>query len=235
VKGPSPRRLWKYLARCLRLQSYLESPGDGRTAPQIPAAALLWALLLGRLLREYSFHAVEALVHSSARRTLQVASAFGDDALGYFTERLPAAPTRAALATALRQAKRHKAFDHSLLIGLAVDGTTVGRGQKSLCKLCRPHRNNAGQITGYRHHLALVSVVGTGLTLPCDVEPYGPGESEYAAGQILLRRVVGSLGPRFADYAVVDGEFATAPFLHAVGDLHLRVVARLKGKLPELF
>jgi hypothetical protein len=34
---------------------------------------------------------------------------------------------------------------------------------------------------------------------------------------------------------VVDGEFATAPFLHAVGDLHLRLVARLKGHLPELF
>ena len=50
-----------------------------------------------------------------------------------------------------------------------------------------------------------------------------------------LRRAVGALGPRFADYVVVDGGFATAPFLHAVGDLHLRVVARLKGNLPELF
>jgi len=70
VKGPSPQRLWKYIVRCLRLQSYLESPGDGRTAPQIPAGVLLWALLLGRLLREYSFYAVEALAHSSARRAL---------------------------------------------------------------------------------------------------------------------------------------------------------------------
>jgi hypothetical protein len=42
-------------------------------------------------------------------------------------------------------------------------------------------------------------------------------------------------GPCFADYAAVDGEFVTAPLLHAVGDLHLRVVARLKGNLPELF
>lgn len=235
MKAPTPRRLWKYVTQCLRLESYLDSPGDGRTAPQIPARALLWALLVGRFLRECAFHAVEALVRSSARWALQVETSFGDDALGYFTERLRASATRAALVLALRQAKRHKAFDDTRFIGLAVDGTTVGRCQTRGCRLCRPHRNKAGQITCYRHHLVMISVVGTGLTLPFDVEPYGPGDSEYAAGQRVVRRAVGLLGVRFADYVVVDGEFATAPFLHAVGDLHLRVVARLKGNLPELY
>ena len=81
----------------------------------------------------------------------------------------------------------------------------------------------------------LISVAGTGLSLPLDVEPYGPGDSEYAAGQRLLRRAVNALGPRFADYVVVGGELATAPFLHAVGALGLKVVARLKGNLPELY
>jgi len=38
----------------------------------------------------------------------------------------------------------------------------------------------------------MISVVGTGLSLPFDGEPYGPGDSEYAAGQRLLRRVVGA-------------------------------------------
>jgi len=33
---------------------------------------------------------------------------------------------------------------------------------------------------------------------------------------------------------VVDGEFATAPFLHTAGELGLRVVARLKDNLPQL-
>jgi hypothetical protein len=80
----------------------------------------------------------------------------------------------------------------------------------------------------------LVSVAGTGLSLPVDVEPYGPGDSGYAAGQRLRRRAVRTLGPRFADYAVVDGEFATAPFLHVGGDLGLKVVSRLKGNLHEL-
>jgi hypothetical protein len=49
-----------------------------------------------------------------------------------------------------------------------------------------------------------------------------------------LRRVIAGLGKRFAQYVVVDGEFATAPFLHTAGDLGLWVVARLKDNLPEL-
>lgn len=81
----------------------------------------------------------------------------------------------------------------------------------------------------------MVSVVGTGLVLPIDVEPYKPGDSEYGAGQRLLRRAVRAVGRRFADYVVADGEFATAPFVHVAGDLGLHGVARRKGNLPELF
>jgi Transposase DDE domain len=235
VKGPTPACLRRYAAKCLGLKSYLGSPGDGRWQPRIPAAVLLWALLVGRLLRCSSFAGVEALVRSSARRALPVSRRFGDDALGYFTERLDPAVTRAAAATAVRQAKRNKAFDNCRFIGLAIDGTGAGRSRKGRCALCRPHRNPQKEIAGYQHQLVLISVVGTGLSLPFDVEPYGSGDSEYAAGQRVLRRAVGGLGKRFAQYVVVDGEFATAPFLHAAGDLGLRVVARLKENLPELF
>jgi hypothetical protein len=80
----------------------------------------------------------------------------------------------------------------------------------------------------------LASVVGGDLILPVDVEPYGPGDSEYRAGQRLLARVRQNLGARFIHYVVVDGEFATAPFLHAAGKAGWPVVARLKENLPEL-
>jgi hypothetical protein len=166
---------------------------------------------------------------------LAITHSFGNDALGYFSERLDPAPTRQAAIQILRQAKRNKAFQNTTFIGLALDGTTAGSSQQKHCRLCRPFRR-AGreQIAGYRHHLVMVSVVGTGLSLPIDVEPYSPGDSEYAAGQRLLRRAIPSLGPRFADYLVVDSAYATAPFLHACDDLRLPVVARLKGNLPEL-
>lgn len=222
------------MRQCLRLKTYLRSPGDGRPRPQIAAQHLLWSLLIGYLLRESSFHAVEALVCSKARRSLGVGRDFGDDTLAYFTERLDPEPTRRALAVALSQAKRNKAFDNSRFIGVAVDGTTVARCSAQGCALCRPFRDSDKEIVGYRHHVVMASIVGTGLSLPVDVEPYGSGDSEYAAGQRLLRRIVAQLGSRFAQYVVVDGGFATAPFLHTVDDLGLNVIARLKSNLPEL-
>jgi hypothetical protein len=76
--------------------------------------------------------------------------------------------------------------------------------------------------------------VGAGLSLPFDAEPYGPKDSEYAAGQRLLRRAVSAVGPRFADCLVVDAEYATSTFLHTTTDVGLPVIARLKDNLPEL-
>jgi Transposase DDE domain len=235
VKTPTPHRLRRYVTRCLRLKRYLEIPGDGRKFPQIPAKAMLWAMLLGQILRESSFHALESLVGSARRRGLGVSRKFGDDALGYFTERLDPVPTRQAAIQVVRQAKRNKAFQNCTFVGLALDGTTAGRCRQKHCRRCRPVRDSNQQIVGYRHHLVMLSVVGTGLCLPIDIEPYGSGDSEYAAGQRLLRRLIPQLGVRFADYLVVDAGFATASFLHTADDLGIAVVARLKGNLPELF
>jgi hypothetical protein len=231
---PTPRRLLCFVKRRFGLRHYLWDPGDGRPQPQIPAKDLLWSQVLGTILRQWTFLAIEALVGSPVRRNLSVSRTFGDDALGYFTERLDPAPTRAALAALLHRAKRNKAFEECHFVGLVLDGTTGGRRRKKGCSLCRPYRNAQKHIVGYRHHLVLAAVVGGNLTLPVDVEPYGPGDSEYAAGQRLLRRVRANLGVRFLDYVVVDGEFATAPFLHTAGKAGWPVVARLKRNLPEL-
>ena len=234
MSGPSALQIFHYASYCLGLKSYFEQPGDGRPKPRIPAATLVWSLLIACLLRAPSFLRVEWLVRSSARRGLGVDKAFGDDALAYFTERLDPHCTRNALREVIRQAKRNKVFDNCRFIGLALDGTGAGRTQKEPCRLCHPIKDSQGVVHGHLHHFAMVSVVGTGITLPLDVEPYEAKDSEYAAGQRLLKRAVGNIGPRFAQYVVVDGGFATAPFLHTVGQLGLRAIARLKGNLPEL-
>jgi hypothetical protein len=234
LKGPQASQIQNYACHCLALKSYFQQPGDGRAQPQIPASDIVWAVVMSRILRVTSFLRLEWLVHSPARAGLGVKAPFGDDALAYCTERMEPETTRLALAEALHQAKRHKAFENSRFIGLALDGTGAGRTYKEPCPLCDPIKDAKHEVHGSLHHFVLISVVGVGLTLPVDVEPYGPGDSEYAAAQRLLRRAVEHLGPRFADYVVGDGEYATAPFLHTTGEVGLPVVARLKENLPLL-
>jgi hypothetical protein len=192
-------------------------------------------VVIGHILRVTSFLRLEWLAHSPVCAELGLEGPFGDDTLAYCTARMDPEVTRLALVHALHQAKRNKAFENSRFIGLAVDGTGAGHTYKEPCLLCDPVKDAKGEVHGHLHHFVLISVVGvSGLTLPVDVEPYGPGDSEYAAAQRLLRRVVDHLGLRFADYLVADGEYATAPFLHTTGEVSLPVVARLKENLPSL-
>jgi hypothetical protein len=235
LKGPHVKQIQNYACLCLGLKSYFQRPGDGRPHPHIPARDIVWAVVIGHILRVASFLRLEWLAHSPVCAELGLQGPFGDDALAYCTARMQPETTRAALAAALHQAKRNKAFENSRFIGLAVDGTGAGRTYKEPCPLCDPIKDAKGEVHGHLHHFVLVSVVGVnGLTLPVDLEPYGPGDSEYAAAQRLLRRVVEHLGSRFADYVVGDGEYATAPFLHTTDAVGLPVVARLKENLPLL-
>jgi Transposase DDE domain len=234
LKGPHVGKIHNYACHVLGLKSYFQRPGDGRVHPRIPAQDLVWAVVIGHILRVVSFLRLEWWAHSCARAEWGVQHRFGDDVLAYCAERMDPETTRVALAAALRQAKRNKAFENSRFIGLALDGTGAGRTYKEPCPLCHPIKDAKGEVHGHLHHFVMISVVGAGLTLPIDVEPYGPGDSEYAAAQRLLRRAVERLGPRFADYVVGDGAYATAPFLHTTQEVGLPVVARLKENLPLL-
>lgn len=61
MKAPSPKRILHYAAYCLGLKSYLKNPGDGRHHPSILASGLLWAIVMGYILRESSFARLEWL------------------------------------------------------------------------------------------------------------------------------------------------------------------------------
>jgi hypothetical protein len=234
VKGPTVQSIFHYACFTLALKSFLHQPGDGRMQPEIPAQCLSWALLIATILRVDSANRLEWLARSADRKQLALATGFGDDALAYFTERVNPEIVRHRAAATLKLAKRNKVFEGTAFIGLALDGTTAGSTTKPACPLCHPVKDSQGKITSHLHQLVMISVVGTGITLPFDVEPYKPGDSEYGAGKRLLKRAVSHLGPRFADYVVVDAKFATAPFLHTADTVNVPVIARLKTNLPEL-
>ena len=194
MNRPSLCAVKAYAQRRLGLKRYLRGAcGDRRQKARKPARDLLWAILAGQCVRENSYCGVESLVRSSARRNLGVNTRFGDDTLAYFTERLDPGPTRAALVEALHRAKRNKAFAAAPRIGLALDGTTVGRCATHACQWCRAWHNDQREVVGYRHHVAMVSVVGGDLVLPFDVEPYGPGDSEPGAVRRLLARAAAAI------------------------------------------
>jgi hypothetical protein len=234
VKGPTVGAIFHYVCFTLALKSFLNQPGDGRIHPQIPAACLSWALLISAMLRVSSASRLEWLVRAVGPKGFGLASGFGDDALAYFTERADPEVIRRRTAATLKLAKCNKAFQETAFIGLAIDGTGAGRTTKAPCSLCHPVKDPKGAVTCHLHHFVMVSVVGAGITLPFDVEPYQPGDSESSAGKRLLKRAVNHLGGRFADYVVVDAKFATAPFLHLTDGLKLPTVARVKENLPEL-
>jgi hypothetical protein len=236
-RDPSIRKVRDYAKNSLGLEPYLRRPGDGRIRPQIRATDLIWAQLSCQILQKTSFHDMERLVRSGAARELTLSRVFSEDSFGYFNEKLDPQPTRAALAAAVKRAKRNKVFRGQIRIGLAIDGTGAGRchAKSKVCKYCRPFKDDAGNVVGHKHELVMASIVGVGLSLPIDVEPYGEGDSELTAGRRLLPRITQALGPRFADYVVADAKYAAAPFLNEVARLGLHAVVRLKDNVPTLF
>jgi hypothetical protein len=236
-RDPSIRKVRDYAKSSLGLESYLRRPGDGRTRPQIGATDLVWAQLSCQILQKTSFHDVERLVRSGVARELALNRTFSEDSLAYFNTRLDPQPTRAALAATVKRAKRNKVFRGQVRIGLAIDGTGAGRcrAKSKVCELCRPYCDDKGNVLGHKHELVMATVVGVGLTLPIDVEPYGQGDCELTAGRRLLPRIVAALGSRFADYLVADAKFAAAQFLNEVAELGLHAVVRLKDNVPNLF
>jgi hypothetical protein len=105
---PTPRTLHRFVVDQLGLQRYLAKPGDGRPQPVIAARVLLWAMLLGRILREISFYGMEQIVRVAGCRVLGLEQSFSNDTLSYFVERLDPATSRAALLEVTLDARLYK-------------------------------------------------------------------------------------------------------------------------------
>jgi len=107
VSGPTPRRLLHFVTRRLRLRRYLQ---DRETVGSKGSSAsfCFGACWLGQILRQSSFHAVEALVRFTGAPESCSRGPFSEDALSYFTERLDPGPTGKLLFSIVQRAKRNK-------------------------------------------------------------------------------------------------------------------------------
>ena len=108
MKGPALQSIRNYDCHTLGLTAFLDQPGDGRTQPEIPAADLSWALLLGGILRLVSANRLEWLANFGHPKDLGLTRKFGDDALAYFTERVEPEVIRHRAAETLKLAKYKK-------------------------------------------------------------------------------------------------------------------------------
>ena len=234
--GPTLAGLWRYARQVLRLAAYLDAPGDGRFAPSIPASQLIWTLLGTKVLRTAAYAGVERLTRR-AHRAFGLERPISHDALAYFTDRLGPDRTRQSAAAVVRRAKRNKTLERSAWIGLVLDGSSFAFCGAKGCAYCHPSYDAKGNVSTCCHKAVMLSVVATGtkLVLPFDAQLYRADEGELSAAKTLLMRGHAAVGPRFADYVVVDGLYAGAPYIHLAGELGLPVVIRLKQNLPELY
>jgi len=129
---------------------------------------------------------------------------------GNFTAQCAPAPTRQALVQVVRRAKRNKASStpfHRLAVtgrappvcGRAVSAVPSGAG----CPPSRSRGPTTPRAPDGRGHRP---------DLPVDVEPYGPGDSAYAAGRRVLRRAVPALGPGLRITSSWMGSLPPPPF-----------------------
>lgn len=197
---------------------------------------LIWTLLGAKVLRESAYAAVERLTRN-AGRAFELPRPISNDTLANFTDRLDPDRTRQAAATVVCRAKRNKVFERSARIGLVLDGTSFAHCGAKRCAYCHPSYDAEGTVSSCCHKGVMFSVIGTRskLVLPFDAQLYREEEGELAAAKILLQRGHAALGPRFADYLVVDSLYAGAPYVHLADALGLPVIIRLKKNLPELY
>ena len=212
MKGPTVQSIFHYTCHPLALRTFLDQPGDGRIQPEIPAACLSLALLIGAILRIGSANRLEWLARAADRKQLGLARGFGDDALAYFTERVDPEVVRQRSAVTPKLAKSNKVFVQAAFLGRALDGSGAGRTTQKACPPCHPVKDSHGDTLYQLHYFVMISMVGAGVTLPFDVEPYRPGNSGYAAGKCVLKRSGEHLGPRFPTMWSWMGSSPPRPF-----------------------
>jgi len=202
-------RLLRYAAQCLGLEKYLRQPRRWPAATRLPLRTLLWSMLIARLLREISFHAVNSWCTRAAEP--YACAVFGDDGVGLLQPNVWTRPLRAPLLIGvLHRAKRNK--PSRIRGSLAWHRWHHRRTQHSPRLRVLPSAAQRQERSDrYSTRWSGISVVEPACRF-LRRRTLRPWRQRVCAGQRLLARARSQLGARFADYLVSTAGMLRLPF-----------------------
>jgi len=203
----------RYAAQCLGWKSYLRQPGDGRPQPRIAARHLVVVMFDRPSAARDQLPCVEQLVHSVLPSLYACRSLL---AMMRWLLHRTFGPGRYArrLIVCFHRAKRKQ--KPSRIRGRLAwpDGTNrrttaFTRLRVFAVRSTTPRK----EVIGYSHQMVSISVVGTGLSSlrRRTLRPWR--QRSMPAASACSPEPGASWALAFADYLVVDGGYATAPFL----------------------
>jgi len=227
VSGPTPRRLLHFVTRRLRLRRYFRIR-ETVPARQIPAQLLLWAVVgkssVNPLSCRGSAGAFTGAPESCSRGPFPRCVELLHGTLGSGSDR----QALFSIVSVPRGTKPLRIAAGSLGHRCTSAGWRTSRVARSVAAAQRTATDPR-----YQHYFVMISVVGTGLSLPLDVEPYG---LEIAS---MLPDTVVAAGDRQRGKALcaIRGVDGNSLRRHSAHRRRSRALcgARLKDNLPELF
>ena len=181
---------------------------------------------------------MEQLKKSKALREFINAKLPSADTIGRVFALIDSDTIRQVMREIYTRLKRNKTLqppNHGL-IALNIDGHESHATYMQHCKGCLKRTMNKGKDTErgqYYHRHVTAQLVFRDFSLLLDIEPQQPGESETAAAERLLARVLKDY-PRAFDVVVVDALYCGAPFINFVIDSGKYIVVVAKDDRTDL-
>ncbi|MCI0561972.1 MAG: transposase [Nitrososphaera sp.] len=211
---------------------------DARKFPQIPTPIIVKSALSMFLGRLGSLNALEQLKESSSLRSFIEGRLPSADTIGRVFALIEPDTIRQAnheIYTHLKRNKSLELLEHGL-IALNIDGHESHATYMQHCDGCLKRTMNKGTDTErvqYYHRHVTAQLVFRNFSLLLDIEVQQPGDSETAAAQRLLARVLKDY-PRAFDVVVVDALYCGAPFINYVIDSGKYIVVVAKDERTDL-
>ncbi len=221
----------------LRWEDRLDAVRDTRKRPQIPARAIVRAVVVMFLSRRGSLNALEQTKPSQLWSRWLGRAMPSADSIGRICSLMDVGDVRAIFHHTYSHLKRMKALEppgHGLMLAV-VDGHETTASRRRCCSGCcrRVLHTTQGDVVEYYHRYTVLRLVGRDLSLMLDAEPVRPGEDELASARRLLERAL-EMYPRAFDVVAGDALYANTEWFRFVVGRGKHALAVLKENRPNL-